>query len=189
MLFFSKSRFIPCKLTPILVPCFHITLGSANPPILKARTHRLVYVTLTLSPPSPLCPQSFSGKELHLRPMLINVREGQKWASIPHLHNDLKRKKLLTASGLHAWGTFLKTYCVYQGFCTLNVKILYLIQNALCHIKHTFCIQSINLMLQESDGELLFIFCFMGWNKCRMPYYNNVVVCVCVKYKVWNLSI
>lgn len=64
--------------------------------------------------------------------MLINVRDGQKWASIPHLHKDLL-KKLLTASGLHAWGAFLKTYCVYQGFLYIEC------QNTISYIE---CIMS-----------------------------------------------
>ncbi len=53
--------------------------------------------------------------------MIINEREGQMWASIPHLHKDLL-KKLLRASGLHAWGAFLKTHRVYQGFLYIECR-------------------------------------------------------------------
>lgn len=91
----------------------------------RAHTHTL-HIMLTLSPSSPFLPSVVLQKELHLRSILVYVREKQKWASIPHLHNDLC-KKLLTASGLHAWGTFLKTYCVYQGFLYIECQKYYIL--------------------------------------------------------------
>lgn len=111
----------------ILMPFFYLTLGSANPLILRTRTHtHTLHIMLTLSPSSPFLPSVVLQKELHLRSVLVYVREEQKWASIPHLHNDL-HKKLLTASGLHAWGTFLKTYCVYQGFLYIECQKYYIL--------------------------------------------------------------
>lgn len=131
---FSNSRFIVCEITPVpqwmrfLFWChsFISPLGQQTLPSWECAHTRTLDIMLTLSPSSPFLPSVFLQKELHLRSVLVYVREEQKWASIPHLHNDL-HKKLLTASGLHAWGTFLKTYCVYQGFLYIECQKYYIL--------------------------------------------------------------
>lgn len=52
-------------------------------------------------------------------------------------NKTLEVNHLLITSGIGAWGEFLKIYCTYIGFCTLNVKksyILYRMHNVISNI-------------------------------------------------------
>ncbi len=114
----SANLALVCKITPvpqmnivfILMPFFYITLGSANLPILKACTHPLSSITLFA-----LC-RSLEKNSICASWLLMRERD-----RCGHLHKDLL-KKLLKASGLHAWGTFLKTHRVYQGFLYIECR-------------------------------------------------------------------
>lgn len=109
------------------------------------------------------------------------------WASIPHLHKDLL-KKLPRASGLHAWGAFLKTYRVYQGFLYIEC------QNTISYIECIMSYQTYFLYtINKSDATIIWwrvtvdMLSFLGWNECRMSYYNGVVVCM--EYGIYKKSV
>ncbi len=108
---------------------------------------------------------------------------GKKWTEVGKYstpHKDLL-KKLLTASGLHAWCAFLKTYCVYQGFLYIEC------QNTISYIECIMSYQTYFLYtINKSDATRIWwwvtLYMLGFWVGTNVECHIIMLLCV------WNIE-